>query len=141
MNDFRTRLLEWIRAAGTVSFSRSGGPGGQSVNKSNTKVTLNLPVRDIPGLDDDQQKTAAERLSGRINAEGELVVQSDEARGQLENRRRAELRAVALIAGAVKPRRRRKPTRPGRAAKERRLEEKRRRSGIKQNRKPPKRNE
>ncbi len=137
MNDFRRRLLEWIRTAGTVSFSRSGGPGGQSVNKSNTKVTLKLPVRDIPGLDEEQRKTAAERLAGRINADGELVVQADEARGQLENRRRAELRAVSLIAGAASPRRRRKPTRPGRGAKERRLKEKRRRGEIKGKRKPP----
>lgn len=137
MNDFRRRLLEWIRTAGTVSFSRSGGPGGQSVNKSNTKVTLKLPVRDIPGLDEEQRKTAAERLAGRINADGELVVQADEARGQLENRRRAELRAVTLIAGAASPRRRRKPTRPGRGAKERRLKEKRRRGEIKGKRKPP----
>ncbi|MFW5769732.1 MAG: alternative ribosome rescue aminoacyl-tRNA hydrolase ArfB [Spirochaetota bacterium] len=137
MNDFRRRLLEWIRTAGTVSFSRSGGPGGQSVNKSNTKVTLKLPVRDIPGLDDAGRERVMERLSGRVNAEGELIVQSDEARGQLENRRRAELRAVTLIAGAASPRRRRKPTRPGRGAKERRLKEKRRRGEIKGKRKPP----
>jgi ribosome-associated protein len=137
MNDFRIRLLEWIRSSGSVSFSRSGGPGGQSVNKSNTKVTLRLPIADIPGLDEAQLARVEERLAGRINAEGELVVQSDEARGQLENRRRAELRAVSLIAGAAAHRRRRKSTRPGRGAKERRLKEKRRRSGIKQNRKPP----
>lgn len=137
MNDFRRRLLEWIQTAGTVSFSRSGGPGGQSVNKSNTKVTLKLPISDIPGLDEEARERAAERLAGRINAEGELVVQADEARGQLENRRRAELRAVSLIAGAATPRRRRRPTRPGRAAKERRLKEKRRRGEIKQKRKPP----
>ncbi len=137
MNDFRRRLLEWIRTAGTVSFSRSGGPGGQSVNKSNTKVTLKLPVSDIPGLDEEQRKLAAERLAGRINTDGELVVQADEARGQLENRRRAELRAVSLLAGAASPRRRRKPTRPGRTAKERRIKEKRKRGDIKRKRKPP----
>lgn len=133
----RKELLAWIRSSGVESFSRSGGPGGQNVNKVNTKVTLRLPIGDITGLSGEERILLRERLGNRINEEGELVVQSSGERSQLDNRKAAEERAADLITEAVKPKRKRKPTKPGRRAHERRLQEKKKRGERKKFRKPP----
>ena len=135
-----SRLAERIRAVATVSFSRSGGPGGQNVNKTNTHVVLRVPVAEV-GLSEEEETLVRRRLSGRISATGELVLHSAETRSQRRNRDIAVRRAIDLIDAARKPAPKRKPTRPGTAAETRRLERKRARGRRKRERRAPDREE
>lgn len=106
------------------SFSRGGGPGGQAVNKLSTRVELRVPVAAIVGLDE----AAAARLRGlagrRLTRDDELVFHAQEHRSQIDNRRAALSRLQALVGEAFKTPKKRRPTRPSRAAVERRLEAK-----------------
>lgn len=133
-------IEEQIRRIATEQFSRSGGPGGQNVNKVNTKVTLRIPVNDL-GLTEEEHARLADRLAGRLNADGELVIHSADTRSQGTNRDIALQRAARLIEEALKTPRRRRPTKPSKAARERRLDAKRRRSLRKHQRKRPSRDD
>ncbi len=117
--------------------SRSSGPGGQNVNKVESRVTLLFDVAGSPTLTAGQKQRLAERLATRINRSGVLRVTSQKHRTQAANRAAAEARFVELVAGALERRRRRVATRPGAAAARRRLEEKRRRSRLKADRRRP----
>ncbi len=121
----------------SFTFSRSSGPGGQNVNKVNTKVTLHWNVAASRSLPDDVRRRFMTRYHRRINDRGELVLHSQRFRDQGRNvadcleKLRAMLREAAA---APKPR---KKTRPSRRSVEKRLEAKRRRSQRKQMRRPP----
>ena len=119
-------LRQSIRTAAEASFSRSGGPGGQNVNKLNTKVTLRLRLIDIAGLSETELDRLRSVLAGRISNEGEIVIASDEERSQRTNLERAYSRMEALIAAAGRIPKRRRPTKPSKAAKEKRLQAKKR---------------
>jgi ribosome-associated protein len=130
-------IRQRIEEKASEDFSRSGGPGGQHVNKTNSKVTLRIPLSILP-IGEEERRRLSHVLSERINAEQELVIRSSETRSQRSNRRRAYERAAALIVAAIHAPSRRRPSSPSRAAKERRLQEKRRRGERKKFRRPPK---
>ena len=115
-------------------FSRSSGPGGQNVNKVNTKVFLRFDVVNSPSLSDEQKQLVLARLSNRITKEGSLFVIAQQTRSQATNRELALERLVELLREALKQNPTRKKTRVGKGAKERRLEEKKRHSIVKRGR-------
>ncbi len=117
--------------------SRSGGPGGQHVNTSSTRIELRWNVRESPSLNDEQRGLLLQRLASRLDRNGTLRLVSGARRSQLQNRETVTERLQKLVAGALVPRRPRRKTRPPRAAVERRLESKRRRSRTKQERRRP----
>ena len=115
-------------------FSRSSGPGGQSVNTSDSRAELSFDVARSAVLSELLRARALDRLAGRL-VDGVLTVAASEHRSQLQNREAAEQRLAELLREAIAPPPPpRRPTRPSRGAKERRLEGKRQRSEIKRGR-------
>jgi len=122
-------------------FSRSSGPGGQSVNTTDSRVELRFDFAGSPTLtavlSEATKERALARLAGRL-VDGAIVIVAAEQRSQWQNRRAAEERLVAVLAEALAPPPRpRRPTRPSRGAVEARLEAKRRRSQTKRQRRAP----
>ena len=115
-------------------FSRASGPGGQGVNTSDSRAELSFDVARSPVLSDLLRARAMERLAGRL-VDGVLTVAASEHRSQLQNREAAEQRLAQLLREAVAPPPApRRPTRPTKGSKERRLEGKRQRSEVKRGR-------
>jgi len=117
--------------------SRSGGPGGQHVNTSATRVELWWDIAASPSLTAEQRRRLLERLATRLDGEGRLRVVASASRSQLRNREAATERLRELVARALEVPKVRRPTRPPRAAKAARLEAKRRRAATKRDRRPP----
>jgi ribosome-associated protein len=111
--------------------SRSGGPGGQNVNKVSSRITLLFDVRGSAALDEAQKEKIAARLATRINREGVLQVSSQRHREQGMNRAAALERFANLLRDALTDAPPRRKTRVPRAAKRKRIEEKKRRAEIK----------
>jgi ribosome-associated protein len=112
-------------------FIRASGPGGQNVNKLATAVQLRFDVRHSPSLPDDV-RARLERLAGsRLTRDGVLVIAAQRHRTQARNREDARERLIALIRQAAIAPVKRRPTKPSKASRERRIESKKRRAGIK----------
>lgn len=119
------------------SASRSSGPGGQNVNKVNTKVELRFHVASSTLLSDEEKALLLEKLAKKINTEGELIIVSQTERSQIKNKEMVIEKFHALLTRALTPRKKRKPTQPSQASKEERLEEKRKQAEKKDRRKNP----
>lgn len=116
------------------SASRSGGPGGQHVNKTSTRVTLTFDLEGTTSLTPEQKARVRRKLGARVSVEGTLRVVSQRERSQHANRAHAVERFVELIAAALRPEKPRRATRVPRSEKERRLESKARRAATKRDR-------
>ena len=131
-----TETVSVPRAELDFRASRSGGPGGQHVNTSSTRVELVWDVANSPSLTEQQRARVLEKLSNRINAEGQLLLADSGSRSQHQNREAVVERFVQIVAEALHVPKRRKRTRPPKAAKERRLKAKKQRSEVKRLRGP-----
>ena len=117
--------------------TRSGGPGGQHVNTSSTRIEVWWDVRTSPTLGEEQRARLLDRLASRVDGEGRLRIVASESRSQLRNREAATERLREVVATALAVPKPRKRTRPTRASKAARLESKRRRSALKRDRRRP----
>jgi ribosome-associated protein len=115
-------------------FTTGGGPGGQHVNKTATRVTLLFDIAASPSLDEATRARLLDRLATRLDRRGVLHISAQESRSQWQNREAAVSRLQALLSEALFEQPERRPTRPSRRARQERLEDKRRRGLVKQNR-------
>ena len=115
------------------TFSPSGGPGGQHANRSNTRAEVRFDLARSPSIPDSLKEHMQRRL-GKRAVDGVVSVTADETRSQSQNRRIAVERLAAVLNEAAHRPRRRRPTRPTAASRERRLEQKKRRSAVKRER-------
>jgi ribosome-associated protein len=117
--------------------TRSGGPGGQHVNTSSTRIELWWDIGASPTLKDEQRARLLTRLATRLDGEGRLRIVASASRSQLRNREAATERLREVVAAALAVPKPRKRTKPSRAAKAARLDAKRRRAATKRERRPP----
>ncbi len=115
----------------SLDFVRSSGPGGQNVNKTATKAVVRWQVASSPSFTAEEKARLAARLASRLTSKGEIIVSDDTSRSQLQNRTAAVLRLNKLVQAALAVPKVRRPTRPTKASKIRRLESKQRVSASK----------
>ncbi|MEZ4873385.1 MAG: alternative ribosome rescue aminoacyl-tRNA hydrolase ArfB [Bdellovibrionales bacterium] len=118
-----------------ISFDRSSGPGGQNVNKVNTKATLRWDFRQSTSIPQDVKDRFEQRFNTRINTDGSVVLQSDKYRSQNRNREACIARLNEWVASVWFPPKKRKKTKPKKSAVEKRLQQKKKHSDTKKNRK------
>src|SRR5574344_1173916 len=127
----REKLHDSIIANTTFTFARSGGKGGQNVNKVNTKAHAMMPFAEIGGLNEKERMLTRQKLAGIINSENVVCIDVDDERFQEVNRKIALERMEDRIASAAYVQPKRRKTKPTAASRERRLKIKKMRSDIK----------
>lgn len=118
----------------TETATRSGGPGGQHVNKTSTRIVLRWSVRDSTALTESIRARLLARLATRLTSEGELLVAADSSRSQFANREEARERLAAIVRDALVVQKTRFATAPSKAVKRRRIQDKKTRSEVKKGR-------
>lgn len=118
------------------SFARSGGPGGQNVNKVSSKATLHWDVTASPSLPDDVKQRFLAKFRSRITTQGEIVITSQESRDQPKNIQKCLDKLRDMLLEILVPPKKRRPTKPTKGSKVRRLNDKKRDSQTKANRRP-----
>lgn len=125
------------RSEFTMRATRASGAGGQHVNKTSSRIELTWNVRQSSALSDVQRATIITKLRTRLTNDGDLRVVASTTRSQHRNREIAERRLVKMIAEALQPVKKRRATKPTRASKQARLDEKKKRSSKKRERRAP----
>ena len=115
--------------------SRAGGPGGQHVNTSSTRIELLWDLPNSRAVTEEERERIRAKLAQRLDSDGRVRVVASDRRSQQQNREAADTRLASLVRHALHVPKTRRPTKPTKAAKERRLSDKKRRSEKKQNRK------
>jgi ribosome-associated protein len=117
-----------------IAFARSGGPGGQNVNKVESKAELRWSPATTSAVSGEQRDYLLSRLAGKLTLDGELIVTSTLTRDQIRNRADAEAKLAAIVVAALHKPKTRRPTKPSRGAKERRIKAKKIRGDVKRGR-------
>lgn len=117
-----------------ITFARSGGKGGQNVNKTSTKAIVHWPVGKSAVFSYEEKERIRQKLATRLNNNDELVVMSEEERSQPQNKAKAIARLQALVAQAIKVPKKRTPTKPSKSSRYERLDTKKKHSATKKSR-------
>ena len=119
-----------------LSATRSGGPGGQNVNKVNSKINLRFDVKQSPSLTEEEKEKILDRLNSRITNEGVLILSASSKRTQLQNKEAAIAKFNKLMGNAFTKRKKRKATKPTKGSIKRRMKNKKIQSEKKKMRQP-----
>ena len=117
-----------------ITTSRSGGPGGQHVNKTETRITIRWNAKETSALSEQLKERVLKNLASRLTTEGYLIIHNSESRSQLQNKKNALAHLAEIVRKALLVPKKRIKTKVPKKAKEKRLQEKKRRGDIKKQR-------